>query len=952
MRQSNRRPAQGRGRSDVQDTILGRWLAAGRGDALRHLGWVRLAGLVGEGLRTDQARTRWREDLDALEGFVEGRFRDLDAEQIAERHGAGVAAACDRLPMLRPEFDVDAAVALLEELDGVALLAQLDDGEDADAGPRMDAALGELEDLDESLAVARSGSTLSVVELIGAAELCRASARLAALVRAAEARELDEIHARGLRACIARLASEGGVHELPSLLAELDRAIDRRGDEPTIAADASPGLAQARREVRAARQALVAKADRLIRNPAIASSLRDLYWTERDGRVVLPVRSDSLGAVRERGAIIHGSSGTGHTFYVEPATLVEDNNAVREAELRAAEEERKVLRALSAKVAAEADTLARMQRACVAFDLMHARWWFGVGLDAVPPALVSCRGSGDAPEHHSGGGQPNIELRAARHPLMLIDGVDVVPNDILLERGHALVISGPNAGGKTVALKTLGLLALMAAAGLALPCQGTPSIPVFRQIITDVGDDQSIAANLSTFSAHIGHVRAALEAAERDGPGTLVLLDEVAVGTDPEQGAALAEAILIGLVDAGATVVVTTHYDRLKLLATRASSSACTTPGSSAFAADPSPQALPSCRPAQDRFHNAAVGFDLQRLRPTFRLSLGVPGSSSAIAVARRLGLPDAVLAAAERSLGDEGVKIDELLRDIEAERQSLARTRERLEREQQRIAHRDREVRLRERRVLEGLRSRKAKAYAAATEQLRALERELKDKRKDLRRAAPERVDELPTRAEVAGAARAMLAEHRSIELAEQEAERDDQRIQPQKLEVGAKVRVLSMNQEGEVVALQGSPPKRAVVQLPNLRTTVKVGDLALPPPDKPSVKIKAGKAAPILDFKATVREQASKHFGDSPVPVKQGFDNTCDVRGQRYEDAQERVADFVSEALGSDQDVVLILHGYGGGALKKAVREVLSRLPTVKRQRPGLPQEGGDGVTVVWLE
>ncbi|HVH97852.1 MAG TPA: Smr/MutS family protein [Enhygromyxa sp.] len=905
---------------------MGRWLAGGRGDALRHLGWLRLAGLVADRLRTDMARTRLLDELDALEAFFDGRMHNLDPEQITAQLGTKVAAACDRLPMLRPELERDAAQALLDELDGVALLVTLDEGaasDGPDAGPRLRVALEQLEDLDESLAVARTGAPLSVVELVGVAELCRASARLAALVRLAATLALDEVQTRGLRACVTRLRaaklepsddpSQPAIDEVPSLLAELDRSIDRRGEEPTIAAEASPALAQARKAVRAARQALLAKADRLLRNPAIATSLRDNYWTERDGRVVLPVRSDSLGAVRERGAIIHGSSGTGQTFFVEPATLVEDNNAVREAELSAAEEERKVLRALSAKVAAVADTLRGMQRACVAFDLMRARYTFGAELDAVIPRLATESGS------------ERIELRAARHPLMLVDGVDVVPNDILLERGHALVISGPNAGGKTVALKTLGLFALMAGAGLALPCQGSPTIPVFRQIITDVGDDQSIAANLSTFSAHIGHVRAALEAAERDGQGTLVLLDEVAVGTDPEQGAALAEAILVGLVDAGATVVVTTHYDRLKLLATQ-----------------PATQA---------RFHNAAVGFDLQRMRPTFRLSLGVPGSSSAIAVARRLGLPDAVLSMAERLLGDEGVKIDELLRDIEAERQSLARTRERLEREQQRLANRDQEVRQRERRILEGVRSRKAKAYAAAVEQLHALERELKDKRRDLRRVAPEHADQLPTRAEFADAAR-VLAEHRAAELAELEAEREDQRIEPRKLEVGAKVRVLSMNQEGEVVALQGTPPKRAVVQLPNLRTTVKVSDLGLPPPERPSARIKPGKAAPILDFKAAVREQAATHFGDAPVPVKAGIDNTCDVRGQRYEDAQERVADFVADALGRDQDVVLILHGHGGGALKKAVRELLSRLRTVKRQRPGLTQEGGDGVTVAWLE
>ena len=910
--------------------MLGRWLADGRGDALRHLGWVRLVGLVADRLRTDMARGRLLDDLDALEGMIEGRFRGLDRDQIVEQFGPGVAAACDRLPLLRPHADREVAATLLEELDGIALLAQLDQADYGDA-PRLASVLAQLEDLDESLAVARTGAPLSVVELVGVTELCRASARVAELIRAAEERELDEIHARGLRACLSRLRGddhdgagdrdedEPVVAELPDLLAALDRAIDRRGEEPCIAADASPGLLEARKAVRAARQGLLAKADRLLRNPTIAASLRDSYWTERDGRVVLPVRSDSLGAVRERGAIIHGSSGTGQTFFVEPASLVEDNNGLREAELRAVEEERKVLLALSAAVAREAGRLARMQRACVALDLMHARWRFGAELDAVPPILVAASPGVDAPR----GTKPSVELRAARHPLMLVDGIDVVPNDILLERGHALVISGPNAGGKTVALKTLGLFALMAAAGLALPCQGTPAIPVFRRIITD---DRLVVANLSTFSAHIGHVRVALEAAEADGPGTLVLLDEVAVGTDPEQGAALAEAVLVGLVDAGATVVVTTHYDRLKLLATQPATG--------------------------ERFHNAAVGFDLQRMRPTFRLSLGVPGSSSAIAVARRLGLPAAVLDQAERLLGDEGVKIDELLRDIEAERQSLARTRERLERDQQRLHNRDHEVRARERRVLEGVRSRKAKAYAAAVDQLHALERELKHKRKQVREAAPERIAELPTRAELAKDARAVLAEHRAADEAERAAERADQVLEPRKLEVGAKVRVLSMNQEGEIVALQGSPPKRAVVQLPNLRTTVKVSDLGLPPPEKPALKVKPGKATPILDFKAAAREQAAAHFGDDAVPIKQSFDNVCDVRGHRFEDAQDRVADFVADALGRDQDVVLFLHGHGGGALKKAVREALTRLGTVRRQRPGLPQEGGDGVTVAWLE
>ncbi|PRQ07916.1 endonuclease MutS2 [Enhygromyxa salina] len=910
-----------------QAPALVRWLANGRGDALRHLGWTQLVRRIADRLRTDIARARVHDDLEAME-------RLLGLAPASEQPGsARQLAAVERLPALRPETERAAAAARLSELEGIEALWLFDN---PSGGAGIAAALSQLEDLDESLAVARGGGLLSVVELIGVAELCRACGLLAEAFAQAERREasgaLGEGQVRGLRACAARLGSRPGsspIETCAALLAELDRAIDRRPEVAQISADASPALAAARREVRAAKQRLQTNAERLLRNPVIAECLRDSYLTERDGRVVLPVRSDRLGAVRERGAIIHGSSSTGQTFYLEPASLVEDNNALREAELAAVEEERKILRALSTKVAERATSLGGMQRACVELDLMLARQAFGEQLGGVIPSLHDPHH-----EHENEGGRPAIDLRAARHPLLLLDGVEVVPNDIVLERGHALVVSGPNAGGKTVALKTLGVLALMAATGIALPCEGQPRIPVFSALITDVGDDQSIAANLSTFSAHVGHVRAALHAATDSGPGTLVLLDEVAVGTDPEQGAALAEAILVALVDAGATVVVTTHYDRLKLLATQPATSA--------------------------RFHNAAVGFDIARMRPTFRLSLGVPGSSSAIAVARRLGLPEAVLTRAEALLGDEGVKIDELLRDIEAERQSLARTRERLERDQLRLRQQDHEVRIRERRLLEGVRSRKAKAYMAAVEQLRALEVELKTKRKHLRRQDPEQVEQLPTRAQLAGEARSTLAKHRAQTEAEAASDQaaatelaGTVRVDPRTLAIGDRVRVLSMKQEGEVVALSGTPPKKVTVQLATLRTTVKVRDLSRPPPELGRrLGRKPGKATPILDFQAVVQAQAQAHFGEGAVAVKTSVDNVCDVRGQRYEDAQDRVSDFVAQALARDQDVVLIRHGHGGGAVRKAVRELLERHESVHRQRPGLPAEGGDAVTVAWLQ
>jgi DNA mismatch repair protein MutS2 len=921
------------------------WLADGRGDALRHLGWAKILAAVTEHLCTDMARACVQADLEALDllanfEFSDGRFGGLDHARISKN----VRAALERLPVLRPETEIGAAQARLDELLGIEALMLHGEPD----GPELESALGRLEDLGDSLTAVSNAGLLSVVELIGVAELCRACGHLAEAFAETRKQALDGDWKRGLQACAARLVSASGaevsaevsadeaelerpIEQCPSLLAQLDRSIDRTGEEPQISSKASPALAEARGRLRACKQGLQAKAERLLRTPTIADSLRDRYWTERDGRIVLPVRSDRLGAVRSGGAIIHGSSASGHTFFVEPGELVEDNNALREAELDVAEEERKILRQLTAAVAGQGPTLRGMQAACMALDLMLARLRFGEALGGKASGAGSGRGARiparfDEADEIDPSAMTQIDLRAARHPLMLLDGVDVVPNDILLERGHALIISGPNAGGKTVALKTLGVFALMAASGFALPCEGRPRIPLFTHIVTDIGDDQSINANLSTFSAHIGHVDQALRAAAEHGASTLVLLDEVAVGTDPEQGAALAEAILVGLVEAGATVVVTTHYDRLKLLAT-----------------------VP---PTMQRFHNAAVGFDLARMRPTFRLSLGVPGSSSAIAVARRLGLPESVLVRAEQLLGDEGLKIDELLRDIEAERQSLARTRERLERDAVHLRERDSEVRARERRVLEGVRSRRAKAYAAAAEQLRELEVELKSRRKHLRQVDPERAEALPTRAALSDA-RSALAQHRAEAEAEAAAEiRREDRVDRAALAVGDRVRVLSMKQDGEVVALLGNPPKRATVQLPSLRTTVKLDDLLRPQPATSVGRHKPGKATPILDFRAIIEAQSEAHFGASPVPVKVGIDNACDVRGHRYEDAQEQVERFVAEALARDQDVIVIRHGHGGGALRKAVREVLGRLGNVRAQRSGLVSEGGDAVTVAWLE
>ncbi len=562
-------------------------------------------------------------------------------------------------------------------------------------------------------------------------------------------------------------------------------------------------------------------------------------------------------------------------------------------------EERRVLAELSARVGAQAEALEEGLLALERLDRIRARLRLGEALEALPPRVED---PGDA--------EARLALRAARHPLMVLAGTEVVPNDLDVKVGGGLVISGPNAGGKTVALKTLGLCVLMTQAGLRLPTGAPASVPLYRAVVTDVGDDQSISANLSTFSAHIGHVIEALERAADDPAGTLVLLDEVAVGTDPEQGAALAEAILRRLSERGATAVVTTHYERLKLLATHGP------PGA---------------------FANAAVGFDLARLRPTFELRLGVPGSSSAIAVARRLGVEEAVLGQAEAMLSDDRLQVDVLLQALEAERIALQASREELEKERRALADHEARLVARERRELEQAELRRAKAHQAATHELRELEGEIRRRRKQLRKAPPSGSAEgQPADADARRFAREAREGVAKGRLPRAPAPGDV----PALPEVGDRVYVETLNAEGEVLAVKG---EKITVQLPRAKTTV----------DRSALRARR-RPAPAMARVAPVRmpSQAGRHFGGDARPVEARIDNVVDLRGQRAEDALLQLEVFLDRAIVEDQDVLIVRHGHGSGALRRAIREHLPHLGHVHTHRPGLPPEGGDAVTVVWVK
>lgn len=880
---------------------------------LIHLGWPLLCERFAEHLRTPMAEAALADEL---------------AHALGEPEAP--APAPFEFAVLTRSHELPAVRLRLREQDGLAALLAMQATalREATVGAPLTLAdaLAATRDVADAALRASRGSTLTPTELLGVLRLAQAVGLVVDLHAAAAAERgySDDpgVHAIGLR--VAALSPQ---RELAAALAR-SVAPDGPDGEPWIVDGATPALHRARQRARDLKASLMKAASRLVKQQGVAEVLQDAFYTEREGRIVLPVRADAFSRRGSLTGIIHDSSATGQTLYVEPQALMEDNNALREAQVQAAAEERRVLEQLSRQVGAAAEALRTNQQQIVAIDAIHARLRFAEAYAGVAPQLgraasgtedLEDSGSeGDPKEDPSGGEARRFELLAARHPLMVLDGVDVVPNDIALEVGAALVISGPNAGGKTVALKTLGLCALMAQAGLRLPTRRPARLPLLRAIVTDVGDDQSIQANLSTFSAHMHHVRAALQAAGREGAGTLVLLDEIAVGTDPEQGAALAEAILLELTAAGATVVTTTHYERLKLLAQR----------------------FPR------RFVNASVGFDLEKLAPTFRLLLGVPGPSSALAVARRLGLPEDVLAAAEALIDDQALRVDRLLQEVVAERDRLIATRQQLEQERASLARRAQDIARREAAALEHAKSRKQKAYDAAAAELRALHVEVEGLRKALRRA--EKAGEAET---ALSAAREGLQGGRGRLAEQREPPPKAPGQPPAQLEPGERVKVVSLDKEGEVLSIRDG---KAVVQIEALKTTVPIADLrSLRPPERARTKVRRDVAAPIRSWSPPekIESTAARHFGDDPVQVEVGIDNSVDVRGTRADEALRAVDRFLDEALQKDREVVVVIHGHGTGALRKVVREHLAEQPFVTRTRPGLAREGGEGVTVVWI-
>ncbi|MEN8172203.1 MAG: endonuclease MutS2, partial [Chloroflexota bacterium] len=389
------------------------------------------------------------------------------------------------------------------------------------------------------------------------------------------------------------------------LVDAIGKTVSERGE---VLDSASDKLAATRRDLRVQHDRLLSRMQRMLTDPKISPYLQDNLITQRDGRYVIPLQADFKGKVK---AVVHDQSSSGATLFVEPLSVVEHNNKYRELLLVERDEVRRVLAALSIQIGEHADLLDEMVVTLAELDLSFARAQYAEDLNTAPPEVLAFENRES--DFDGLGPHPGvvIQLREARHPLL--DQESVVPVDLVLDpETYALVITGPNTGGKTVSLKTVGLLALMAQSGLHIPAQAGSKISVFEKIYADIGDEQSIEQSLSTFSGHITNIIHILEHADAR---SLVILDELGAGTDPQEGAALARSLLTHLLKRGVTTLVTTHHPELKAYAHG-------TPG----------------------VVNASVEFDLQSLQPTFHLTIGLPGRSNALAIAERLGLPKTIV--------------------------------------------------------------------------------------------------------------------------------------------------------------------------------------------------------------------------------------------------------------------------------------------------------------------
>ncbi len=730
--------------------------------------------------------------------------------------------------------------------------------------------LGGVRDLRASLERARRGATLPPAELAAVMDTLRAGSRLQRFLasRAERARRLADLGAT-----------------LPPLDSLAHRLAEKMTSEGELRDDATAELARLGRAARELASQIDARMAGFARDPALRPWLQDSFVTEREGRPVLPVRADARHRVR---GLLHDVSASGTTVFIEPEAVVELGNRLRMVQSERAREIERCLRELSDAVRAELVPLEAQGATLEALDLAQARGRLSARLAASRPDV-----SDGAP----------LALRELRHPLLLLEtGLtpeQVIANDVELEpEVRGLVISGPNAGGKTVAAKAIGLAALMVRAGLHVPCGPSSRIPLLDAVYADIGDEQDLRSGLSTFSARMRNLaRIVGEADER----TLVILDELGEGTEPGEGAALAQAVLEALVERGAFAIATTHFNRLKELAG-----------------------------GDDRFANASAEFDRDTLLPTYRLRLGLPGSSGASWVAERMGLAPEVVERARSLLDGEDRRLEALTRELSELRQDLETDR----REARAMREASESARAAYESKLEGLR-------AAREQALDAMKRELEQAYRSARAEIAQVVRELQRGADPAdrgGAANLARDELREIESRVASAEHEHrepaaERPAPDWSGVRPGARLLLEGVRGEAELL--SPPDRRG------RISVRASGARL--------TLSASRVLRVIDRRPPAPAPPSRAIAVEREP--ESGSASCDLRGLRVDEALDRADAHLHQFLGRGQLAVSFVHGHGTGALRSAIRAWLRAIPEVEAIEPAPQNAGGNGVTIARL-
>jgi len=789
--------------------------------------------------------------------LIRARLAAYAAFEPSRRLAQAVEPATDPIIVIRRLDETDEARWLLSEKPSIGI--------------------GGAHDIGPVLARASRGGRLDPSELWAVVETLIAAGRLVDGLR-----ELD----RPLLHALYRT-----IDPLPALRTRLEASVDSTGE---VLDTASPALGGLRRGVRIAHERLRNRLEGLIRSD-IASALQEPIVTLRNGRYVVPVRADARSRVK---GIVHDQSGSGQTVFVEPLIAVEMSNAWREAELAARAEEERVLDELSAHVAAGAEPLEANLDALARFDLWMCRARLAEELDAVRPTLAR---------------EQRVSLLSARHPGL--EG-DVVPIDVHLGDGYtALVITGPNTGGKTVALRTVGLLALMFQSGMHLPVATGSNMPIFDDVLADIGDEQSIAQSLSTFS---GHLRTITRIVEQADDGTLVLLDELGAGTDPTEGSALAQSLLDHFIRAGSLVVATTHYAELKTYAHN-----------------------------EERARNASVDFDLATLAPTYHLSIGLPGTSQAFAIAERLGLPSALVVDARSRLSAAQQEFESTLASIRETQVDIAAAEARAADAEQRMQAALREAEDERRKARAERRVATTEARRQAEVALAAIEAEIAEMRGSLQRETltEARLDQAMARIDA-----------RLGVMPSEDADVEPEPPRP-RWKVGDRA-LASSGWNGTITAIDAGRG-RATLDVNGLRVDVKLDELKSGAGGRDtsgagsSGRPKDGRRGDFGEPPRTTFATGSASAKASRASTRRAraVASSLDLRGARVEEALAMLDQYLDDAVHAGAGRVTVIHGHGSGAMRDAVRSMLGGHPLARKWRPGEQGEGGDGATVVSL-